>query len=55
MSFSVDNRLMGVIKTGDGYYRRGKFSGHNPWAKGGRDAPFDKEVSSEESLKKSID
>ena len=35
---------MGVIATEDGYFRKGRFQGNNPWANGGIDAPFDKEV-----------
>ena len=44
ISFTVDDIYMGVVPTGDGYFRRGGFSGYNPWANGGLDAPFDREV-----------
>lgn len=43
-SFSLDNQWIGTIPTGDGYFRRGHFTGYNPWTMGGLDAPFDQEV-----------
>lgn len=32
---------MGRIDTGAGYWKRGNFTGDNPWANGAPDAPFD--------------
>lgn len=43
-SFSLDNQWIGTIPTGDGYFKRGHFTGYNPWENGGLDAPFDQEV-----------
>lgn len=43
-SFSLDNEWFGTIPTGDGYFKRGQFTGYNPWIDGGLDAPFDQEV-----------
>lgn len=31
------------MPTGDGYFVRGQFTGYNPWAYGGPDAPYDQE------------
>lgn len=44
ISFSLDKRLIGSVSTERGYFRRGRFRGHNPWLNGSRDAPFDQEV-----------
>lgn len=43
-SFSIDNQWIGTIATDNGYYRRGRFNGWNPWANAAHDAPFDQEV-----------
>lgn len=41
--FSLDGDVIGIVKTCDGYFKRGRFSGVNPWLGGGPDAPFDRE------------
>lgn len=44
ISFSVDGKWIGTIPVGDGFFRRGRFTGYNPWANGTLMAPFDQEV-----------
>lgn len=44
ISFSLDNNWIGTIPTGDGFFRRGQFTGFNPWAQAALNAPFDQEV-----------
>lgn len=41
--FTLDHQLVGVVETGAGFYKRGKFTGPNPWANGSINAPFDEE------------
>lgn len=33
-----------TIRAEDGFYKRGKFTGENPWISGTKMAPFDKEI-----------
>lgn len=40
----MDNKLIGEISNGYGFYERGNFRRHNPWKNGSLNAPFDQEV-----------
>lgn len=48
LTFSVDGVVIGKVDVGTGFWARGNFSTKtpgtpNPWAKGGKAAPFDQE------------
>lgn len=43
--FSVDESEIGFVPVGDGFWRRGNFTGDNIWKNGTLMAPFDEEVS----------
>lgn len=39
----MDNEWFATIYTAQGFFRRGRFKGKNPWTAGGLNAPFDQE------------
>lgn len=41
----MDRVEIGGVPVGEGFWKRGNFSGDNIWANGTRMAPFDQEVS----------
>lgn len=43
--FLVDGNEFGTVPVGEGFWKRGNFSGENIWASGTKMAPFDQEVS----------
>lgn len=46
IEFSIDNRVMGRVDAGEGFWKRGNFQNSglpNPWASATRMAPFDQE------------
>lgn len=43
IQFEIDGRVVGNVPAGDGFWRRGGFTGSNPWAGRPLMAPFDQE------------
>lgn len=44
LKFAVDDKEVGIIPAGDGFWSRGKFEGDDIWSNGTKMAPFDEEV-----------
>lgn len=43
LRFGIDDKHIGTISTDNGFFKRGGFSGKNPWEGGDANAPFDAE------------
>lgn len=44
LKFSYDDKEIGKVDAGDGFWARGNFSGENIWKNGTKMAPFDEQV-----------
>lgn len=44
LKFSFDDKEIGTVDAGDGFWARGGFSGNNIWKNGTKMAPFDEQV-----------